>query len=270
MKDQSTTSDTKVSPSRSIPGYRVVVPQSSSESTNHILVTDHRHVREHPPSPARFLRKPEATAPGPRILGSSSSGTNANLLTPFGHATSVDTLYISDSTYASGSDFHPTGLHFREGSGNARKGKTAVHANASDGSEELLFPHTYPPSQRGTSDQTATLHDSGDHAPISAPTVFSRYAAPLSLPQLDKYISSLSLPAFSLSSRTKADTKREKFVPLDRLAKTGRSIESLETNFKTKPAWRNCKSILSGLVNMVLGILVSRFLSTNYSLLDMP
>jgi hypothetical protein len=216
-------------------------------------------------------KKPEATAPGSRILGS-SSGSNANLLTLVGHAASVDALSESDSTFASGNNLHPTGLHFREGSGNARKAKAAVGANASDGNEELLLlPHTYPPSQRGTfSDQTATLQyheiqDSGDHAPISAPTVFSRYAAPLSLPQLDKYISSLSIPAFSLSSRTEAGTKRDRFVPFDRLAKTGRSIESLETNIKTKPAWRNCKSILSGLVNIVLGILVSRHLSAAYS-----
>lgn len=273
--DMKSQSDSKVNPFRSIPGYREVVPQSSSESTNQVLITGHQHAREHPPSPARFLKKPDATAPGSRKLGSSSSGLNANLLTPVGHATSVDPLSISDSTFASGSDLHPTALHFREGSGNARKGKAAVRANASDGSEELLLlPHTYPPSQRGTfSDQAATHrynenHDPGDHAPISAPTVFSRYAAPLSLPRLDTYISSLSLPAFSLSSRTKTDTKRERFVPFDRLAKTGRSIESLETNFKTKPAGRN--SILSGLVNLVLGILVSRLLSAAYSLLDMP
>lgn len=245
---------------------------TTSDKTNRVVVTGHRHAREHPPSPARFLKKPEATAPGSRILGSSSSGSNANLLTPVGHATSVDALSISDTTFPSGSDLHPTGLHFREGSGNARKARAAVGANALDGSEELLLlPHIYPPSQRGTfSDQAATLryhdiHDSSDHAPISAPTVFSRYAAPLSLPQLDKYISSLSLPAFSLSSRTKADTKRERFVPFDRLGKTGRSIESLETNFKPKPAWRNCKSILSGLVNIILGILVSRLLSAAYS-----
>src|SRR6266566_5334160 len=192
----------------------------------------------------------------------SPSGSTTDLLAPFGnsHATSTS---IPVSTWTSASDLHPVsgvGLHFREGSGNARKAKAAIRADVSDDSEEhLLSPHSYPPSQRPTfSDRTPVLSYRGlhDHAPISAPTVFSRHAAPLSLPQLDKYISSLPLPAFSSRSRTKADTKRENFVPLDRLASTGRSIESLETNYKGKPAWRNCNWILGGLVNAVLGVMV--------------
>jgi hypothetical protein len=163
-------------------------------------------------------------------------------------------------------DLHSvSGLHFREGSGNARKAKAAIRADVFDSSEErLLSPHSYPPSQ--TPDLSS--RDPRDHAPISAPTVFSRHAAPLSLPQLDKYISSLPLPTFSSRSRTEADTK--KFVPLDRLASTKRSIESLETNYKEKPSWRNCNLILGGLVNTVLGVTVGSFHSTTCSLLDVP
>ena len=190
----------------------------------------------------------------------SPSGSTTDLLAPFGnsHATSTS---IPVSTWTSASDLHPvSGLHFREGSGNARKAKAAIRADVSDDSEErLLYPHSYPPSQRSAfSDRTPDLsyRDPRDHAPISAPTVFSRHAAPLSLPQLDKYISSLPLPEFSSRSRTEADTKREKFVPLDRLASTGRTIGSLKTNYKGKPAWRNCNLILGGLVNAVLGVMV--------------
>jgi hypothetical protein len=215
--------------------------------------------------PARFSEEePEASKSG------SPSGSTTDLLTRFGnsHATSIPV-----STWTSASDFHPVGLHFREGSGNARKAKAAVRPNASDGSEErLLPPHSYPPSQRAIfSKQAPDLpyhHDSDDHAPISAPTLFSRDAAPISLPQLDKYISSLPLPAFSSHSRTKAGTKSGKFVPLDRLASTGRSIESLETNFKGKPAWRNCNLILGGLVNTIVGVTVGSPHSTMSSLLD--
>lgn len=191
----------------------------------------------------------------------SPSGSTTDLLAPFGNSHATSSTSIPVSTWTSASDLHPvSGLHFREGSGNARKAKAAIRADVSDDSEErLLSPHSYPPSQRPTfSDPTPHLsyHDPRDHAPISAPTVFSRHAAPLSLPQLDKYISSLPLPAFSSRSRTKADTKRKKFVPLDRLASTGRSIESLETNYKGKPAWRNCNLILGDLVNAVLGVMV--------------
>ncbi len=182
--------------------------------------------------------------------GSPSGSTSELLAPPFGisHATSTS---IPVSTWTSAGDLHPvSGLHFREGSGNARKAKAAIRADVSDGSEErLLSPHSYPPSR---------TPDPRDHAPISAPTVFSRHAAPLSLPQLDKYISSLPLPTFSSRSRTEADTK--KFVPLDRLASTRRGIESLETNYKEKPAWRNCNLILGGLVNIVVGVTVGSFL----------
>lgn len=203
--------------------------------------------------------------PAQRSRPGSPSGSTTDLLTPFGnsHATSTS---IPVSTWTSASDLNPvSGLHFREGSGNARKAKAAIRADVSDDSEErLLTPHSYPPSR--TPD--LSLHDPCDHAPISAPALFSRHAAPLSLPQLDKYISSLPLPAFSLRSRTKADTKREKFVPLDRLASTGRSIESLKTNYKGKPAWRNCNLILGGLVNMVLGVMVGASITRFFSLLD--
>jgi hypothetical protein len=61
----------------------------------------------------------------------------------------------------------------------------------------------------------------------------------------------------------------EKFVPLDRLASsTGRSIESLKTNYKRKPGWRNCNLILGGVVNTVLGVLVGASHSTTFPLLD--
>jgi hypothetical protein len=199
--------------------------------------------------------EPEASKPG------SPSGSTTDLL---------GNSHATVSTWTSASDLHPVGLHFREGSGNARKAKAAARAVVPEGSEEpLLSPHSYPPSQRDTfSERALPHHDSYDHVPISAHTLFSRYAAPLSLPQLDKYISSLPLPTFSSSSRTKAGTKTGKFVPLDRLASTGRSIESLETNYKRKPAWRNCNSILGVLVNTVLGVTVGSLHSATPSLLD--
>jgi hypothetical protein len=197
----------------------------------------------------------------------SPSGSTTDLLTRFGNSRAASTS-IPVSTWTSASDLHPvSGLHFREGSGNARKAKAAIRADVADDSEErLLSPHSYPPSQ--TPGLSHHDPDPRDHAPISAPILFSRHAAPLYLPQLDKYISSLPLPAFSSHSRSRADTKSEKFVPLDRLASTGRSIESLETNYKGKPAWRNCNSILGGLVNAVLGVLVGASHSTTFSLLD--
>ena len=147
---------------------------------------------------------------------------------------------------------HPIGLHFREGSGNARKAKKLIRAGTSEIGEEemLLFPYSRSDS---TSIGQKAIDDSRDHVPISTHTVFSRNAAPLSLPQLDNYISALPPPPFSPSG----STNKVMFTPFDRLAATGRSIESLETNFKAIPIWRNCNSILRTLVSLVLGLTVS-------------
>ena len=166
-----------------------------------------------------------------------------------------ETGYPSSSTSDRLGNSHATWLHFREGSGNARKAKAAARALDSEESEErLLALHSYPPD--------LPHHAS---APMSARTLFSRRAAPFSLPELDKYISSLPVPAFASHSRTTTGTKGERFVPLDRLASTGRSIKSLETNFKGKPAWRDCSTILGALVNIVLGITVGGLRSTSFS-----
>jgi hypothetical protein len=192
----------------------------------------------------------------------SPSGSTSDLLASFGNS------HATSTSIPGASDLHPvSGLHFREGSGNARKAKAAIRADVADDSEERLLspPHDYPPSQ--TPD--LSYHDPRDHAPISAPTLFSRHAAPLYLPRLDKHISSLPLPAFSSHSRSKADTKSEKFVPLDRLASTRRSVEFLKINYKRKPAWRNCNLILGGLVNAVLDFTVGSLpFHDFFSLLD--
>lgn len=127
-----------------------------------------------------------------------------------------------------------------------------ARAGALELSEEELLLVPYSRSQSTSSGQKA-IDDSRGHVPVSAHTVFSRDAAPLSLPELDKYISGLPPPPFSHSR----DTKKAMFPPLDRLAATGRSIESLEANFKAIPTWRNCNSIIPALVSLVLGMTVS-------------
>jgi hypothetical protein len=221
--------------------------------------------RNLPPSPARFLRqpKPAASNEDPSVLGATPAGSivNANHLTPFSHSTGIDTDSKIESTLRGGSDLHPIGLHFREGSGNARKGKKLAQTGALELSEEELLLVPYSRSQSTSSGQKA-IDDSRGHVPVSAHTVFSRNAAPLSLPELDEYISALPPPPFSHSR----DTKKTMFPPLDRLAATGRSIESLEANFKAKPIWRNCSSILHALVSLVLGLTGSSALATFYSL----
>ncbi|KAI0052847.1 hypothetical protein FA95DRAFT_1579834 [Auriscalpium vulgare] len=56
------------------------------------------------------------------------------------------------------------------------------------------------------------------------------------------------------------------FTPMDRLAASGMTVESLEANSQKTPAWRNRNSIFSTLVNIALGITGSSALATFYSL----
>ena len=96
------------------------------------------------------------------------------------------------------------------------------------------------------------------HSPIPAVTIFSRKAATLFLPKLDDYLAALPLPHFPLLhsiSRGK-DKDIGIFPPMDRLLSLGRTLEDLETNSGTPPSWRNRKTILGGLVNLFLGIMV--------------
>ncbi len=247
MESQSTSNEAKVP---RLHGDRSTVPRGSSLAgwTRDGL----GRAQDPPPSPARFLHTAASRNEELSVFGASPSGSITNRLTPFSHSSGIDTDSMIESTLRGGSDLHPIGLHFREGSGNARKAKNLVRAGASEISEEELLLFPYSRSQSISSGQKA-IDDSQDHVPISAYTVFSRNAAPLSLPQLDKYISALPPPPFS-SSR---GTNKAMFRPLDRLEATGRSIESLETNFKAIPVWRNCNSILRALVNLVLGLTVS-------------
>lgn len=102
--------------------------QSSSSSRTEAKVTrireDHSgsslagQTRDLPPSPARFLHKPAASRnEDPSVFGATSVGSTANHLTPFSHTTDIDTDSKIESTLRDGSDLHPIGLHFREGSG---------------------------------------------------------------------------------------------------------------------------------------------------------
>ena len=231
------------------------VYEDHSPARGSSLANQTRDAWDLPPSPARFLYKPESAAPrneDPSVFGATPAGDIVNHLTPFSHSTGIDTDFMTESTSQGGSDLHPTGLHFREGSGNARKAKNLARAGAPEINEEelLLFPYS---RSHSTSSERKAVDDSQDHVPVSAHTVFSRNAAPLSLPQLDMYISALQPPPFHPSR----GSNKAMFPPLDRLAASGRSIESLETNFKEIPIWRDCKSILHALVSLVLGSTVS-------------
>ncbi|PBK70305.1 hypothetical protein ARMSODRAFT_885031 [Armillaria solidipes] len=102
------------------------------------------------------------------------------------------------------------------------------------------------------------------HTPVAVTDLFARKAAPLHLPKLDKYLSSLQPPDF-LRDDSKWD-KNSMFPPMDRLALTGSSLDDLETNSKVPASWRDRKTILGSAVGIVLGVTGSSALATYYSL----
>ncbi|KAK0464168.1 hypothetical protein IW261DRAFT_1524303 [Armillaria novae-zelandiae] len=102
------------------------------------------------------------------------------------------------------------------------------------------------------------------HTPVAVTDLFARKAAPLHLPKLDKYLSSLQPPDF-LRDDSKWD-KSSMFPPMDRLALTGSSLDDLETNSKVPVSWRDRKTILGSAVGIVLGVTGSSALATYYSL----
>jgi hypothetical protein len=94
------------------------------------------------------------------------------------------------------------------------------------------------------------------HTPVPATTVFAPNAFPLFLPKLDQHIESLTLPSCILPGIKANNSESAIFSPMDRLVASKRSIEDLENNSGVIPAWRDRRSILSALVNMMLGFLV--------------
>ncbi|KAF9787179.1 hypothetical protein BJ322DRAFT_706318 [Thelephora terrestris] len=102
------------------------------------------------------------------------------------------------------------------------------------------------------------------HHPVPAPTLFSRNAAPLYLPKLNEYISSLPAPEFA---KRRGNGKKDvpMFPPMEMLAASKLTIEDLEHNSTITPGWRDINSWFSLASGAVVGILGSSALAPYYS-----
>lgn len=139
------------------------------------------------------------------------------------------------------------------------------HTNNDGESDALHELPSYPPrltktvpiSRLGSNSSSSTLvtrKNIQPHTPVAATIVFARKAAPLYLPSLDVYLSSISPPSFSSS---KHDGKQAvMFPPMDLLESSGSTIEDLELNSQVAPWWRNRNTLLGSSVNVVLGLTV--------------
>lgn len=94
----------------------------------------------------------------------------------------------------------------------------------------------------------------GPHSSVAAPVVFARDAASLYLPRLDETLA--TLPRSQLCELVSQDSAGM-FPPMNKLANSGLTLDDLEANSTPAPAWRNRKTILSAVMNFLLGILVS-------------
>ncbi|KZT02648.1 uncharacterized protein LAESUDRAFT_729889 [Laetiporus sulphureus 93-53] len=105
------------------------------------------------------------------------------------------------------------------------------------------------------------------HTPVPVSTIFARKAAPLYLPKVDDYISSIPAAAFPLIQKEEdaKGTSASMFPPMDRLAATGKTLADLEHNSVIAPGWRNCSSILASLTSIALGVTGSSLLASFYS-----
>lgn len=238
-------------------------PQTSSRAQLNRTEQRPSSLPHPPPTPARFLKHSPSHERDKNVDVDSNPSISLAGATASAHSTSIKTL--AETTADIADELGVSNLHFREGSGNARKARLALgrsHSRSpSHSDEELLLPersHTnqyHIPSTSSVDYTHQTSLQSSKHTAIALATICSRNAAPLSLPRLDAYISSLPSPSFA-TVPDKVVVREKMFVPMDRLAACGRSIEDLEVNAQIAPSWRNRKSIFGSLVNIFLGITV--------------
>lgn len=156
-------------------------------------------------------------------------------------------------------------MHFRETSGKAKKAKYKEYDPIDEEIDELLasasstaHDHLYPPStptfKRLWSDISTRTHPG--HTPVPAIEVFSRQAPPLSLPELDEYISALPIPDFAKHPPNGPGNKPKEFVPMDRLTTSGKQLPDLIMNGVVPAAWRNRSTLAGVVVSVILGFMV--------------
>lgn len=121
-----------------------------------------------------------------------------------------------------------------------------AHATLHDKNElERLITYASTPSSSNISDGHSSL------MPVPVTTVFARNSAPLYLPQLDKYLEGYSSPPFAGGKPT------QMFPLVDKLVKSGMTLDDLESNDILSPVWRYRKNILGVILSATVGILVT-------------
>lgn len=137
---------------------------------------------------------------------------------------------------------------------------TPSHSLYDENEEDQLLPRSRAgPPTSADADKFSTADES--HLPVPAIVLFARNAAPLYLPQIDDYLAKFPRPPFAPQDGKGS----QMFPPMDKLTKSGMSLDDLETNDKILPGWKDRKNVLGAILSALLGILGSSLLSTFYS-----
>ena len=208
-----------------------------------------------PPSPARFIRQPNA----PR--NPSHRNSSASRSTLLSSATTLTTSHDihDDSRFAPEhtADIADTNT---ESSNTLRDTipRTTSPPPYWDEKDELLeksspnLKDVKSPLSPPSTSRRVTYPHFPPHTPVPSSQLFAEDAAPLHLPRLDQYLSTLQPPTF-VNMKGKEDSM---FPPMDKLAASERTLEDLETNTTVAPFWRNRTTILGAALNIIVGFTV--------------
>ncbi|KJA29472.1 hypothetical protein HYPSUDRAFT_32950 [Hypholoma sublateritium FD-334 SS-4] len=183
-----------------------------------------------------------------------TTDTNTNELNPNGNQPYISQIPTTLCTPSVSSFSHPN---------DSFNDSTATLAPLYEERDQSDSKHTYPPTCPGNEHNEPVNRLQGPHNPVPATVVFARDAFPLSLPKLDRYLSSLPPPRLGDEDN---DDNGTMFPPLDQLAKTKKSLDDLESNSIVAPAWRNSTSIINTAANLLISLLGSSALASFYSL----
>ena len=166
--------------------------------------------------------------------------------------------YGSGWARKAGEDYEDADIELKALLPGSSTGSQTLRPSSSRGDTATLASNG--PRSPSTITLAPTSRPLGPHTPIPLAQLIARDAAPVSLPKLDEYISTLETPRFpsyDVVEQGKGKGKApavSQFPPMDRLKNA--TLADLENNATIPPAWRNRNTIFGALLNVALGITV--------------
>ncbi|KAJ3779177.1 hypothetical protein FB446DRAFT_782719 [Lentinula raphanica] len=217
------------------------------------------------PYPARFIRHPPRSTYHDTHLSLSSGppSSNTHTSTTITNNHDLTTLDITDCIPRSDTSTADEGKENIDLGDDEMELQSLLQSPNQISLRDSKSARFHSLSPKPSISSASTLVEHPSHNPVPATKVFARNAPPLYLPKLDAYLASLPRPPF-LGEKT--SSKPRMFPPMERLAKSDKSLEDMEMNSQIPPFWRNRKTLLGSAVSLVLGLTGSSAIATYYSL----